>query len=275
MAIFFCLSGFLITGFLLRGATVTSFLIRRFCRILPLAWIAIPIGLWMSSGTPSQYLHQLLFVANLPPFWLTATTGHFWSLCVEMQFYISIAIVYGFLGKRGLYWTIPIAAALVTGIRVYSGAQASIVTYERVDEILAGAILAMLWEHGLIARFVNVYVALALFSVSTLVGPLMYARPYLAALMVGTTLWNESALTPLLVSRSLAYIAEISYALYVWHPLLGHTWLGDGDKLIKYLKRPFLIGGVFLIAHISTFAWEKRWTEWAKTVGYRVATTHS
>ena len=38
MALFFTLSGFLITRFLLRNDSIAEFLIHRFFRIVPLAW---------------------------------------------------------------------------------------------------------------------------------------------------------------------------------------------------------------------------------------------
>jgi peptidoglycan/LPS O-acetylase OafA/YrhL len=51
----------------------------------------------------------------------------------------------------------------------------------------------------------------------------------------------------------LKYCASISYALYVIHPLLAHhTWLGSGDLLEKYAKRPLLLLVLFGMAHLST-----------------------
>ncbi|MGH7106291.1 MAG: acyltransferase family protein [Acetobacteraceae bacterium] len=44
MALFFCLSGFLITNFLLHRRNVVDLLIRHICRIAPLARLALPIG---------------------------------------------------------------------------------------------------------------------------------------------------------------------------------------------------------------------------------------
>ena len=45
------------------------------------------------------------------------------------------------------------------------------------------------------------------------------------------------------------------------------TWLGSGDKLVKYAKRPLLLALTFGLAHLSTFRFEqpcvqlaKRWT---------------
>ena len=62
----------------------------------------------------------------------------------------------------------------------------------------------------------------------------------------------------------LAYIATISYALYIIHGGLEHTWLGDGEKIIKYVKRPLLFAATFLLAHLSTFYFEKYWIDLGK-----------
>ena len=87
-----------------------------------------------------------------------------------------------------------------------------------------------------------------------------YFRPYLAASLVGITLFNQEAgAMPLLNNRVLFYIATISFALYVIHPLLASTWLGSGTGWEKYLKRPLLFVALFVCAHISTFYYEKKW----------------
>jgi peptidoglycan/LPS O-acetylase OafA/YrhL len=278
MAIFFCLSGFLITTFLLTHSSVRDFLIRRLCRILPLAWVVLTIGLWMAKASSATYLPNFLFYANWPPFWLTSVTGHFWSLCVEVQFYGAVALIFGFFGRRGLALGIPAACVLVTTYRIVMGKYASIETYYRVDEILAGGILALAYagEIGtLIKRVLNrldPLVCLLLFTAAThpIFGALDYARPYLAATLVGVTLVRrESYLNPLLRTRILAYIAEISYALYVLHPVLGATWLGTGNILVKYAKRPLLFLVLFAAAHASTFWYEHRWIEWGKRLSAR------
>jgi peptidoglycan/LPS O-acetylase OafA/YrhL len=268
MAIFFCLSGFLITSFLLKDPGVRNFLIRRLCRILPLAWLAMPIGLAMAHASTSLYWHNLLFIANFPPFYLSPVTSHFWSLCVEMQFYAAIALVYGLFGRRSLYWALPLGCLVFTALRVHTGTYVSIVTYHRVDEILAGGVLALVYA-GDFKRWlgkVHPIMILGLFVLSThtAFGMVDYFRPYFSALLVGSTLGRQTVLSPLLVTRSLAYIAEISYALYVWHPLVADNWLTSGSKLVRYLKRPLLIAAVFVCAHASTFWYEKRWIEAGK-----------
>src|SRR5206468_268526 len=132
MALFFTLSGFLITRLLL-SVDVRSFLIRRFCRIVPLAWLAVLIVLPFNQVGLPTYTAHLLFYGNVPPFWLVPMTAHLWSLCVEMQFYVSIAIVVALLGRRGLYLILPACLAVTLG-RVLTGTQISIITWLRADE---------------------------------------------------------------------------------------------------------------------------------------------
>lgn len=185
MSLFFTLSGFLITNFPLRNASVTDFLIRRTMRIVSLAWLGATVGLWM-SGTPADYaLSTYLFYANLPPIRLGESTSHFWSLCVEMQFYIGIALLVAYLRKEGLM-LLPAACLLVTALRAVVGEPVSIVTYFRVDEILSGATLALAYagklgtwpRRMLISASPYLLIAPLLASCHPESGPAQYLRPY-------------------------------------------------------------------------------------------------
>ena len=276
MVVFFTLSGFLITRFLLKNDDVRVFLIRRFCRILPLAWLFMIVALVLFLWRPSLLPSHLFFYANLPPITLSSVTGHLWSLCVEMQFYICIAAMV-FVGGRRAIFLVPLLCLAVTGFRIWHGIHISIVTYYRVDEILAGCSLAILYEtrHGRLLEKVPVWLVLPFLygSCHPETGWLNYFRPYLSAVAVGATIYQpDSSVTRTLGSRALKYIAEISYALYVIHPLLADTWLGSGDKIVKYLKRPILFAALFALAHLSTFYYEHRWIAWGKARTQRTRT---
>jgi peptidoglycan/LPS O-acetylase OafA/YrhL len=283
MTIFFCLSGFLITNFLLHNSSVTDFLIRRFFRIVPLAWLGLAIGLPLLGAALDSYPANFLFYANLPPFWLEHATSHYWSLCVEMQFYLGIAVLFLVLKERGLL-LIPLLCLAFTAVRIVNGEPMSIVTYFRVDDILAGSILALAFNRRLGERLpgvigsANPYLLFAFLLIACHPdsGPFNYARPYLAAWLVGSTLFNATtSLRPVLTHKWLAYVAAISYALYVIHPLVGDTWLGSGQGWEKYLKRPLLFAAVFLLAHISTFYFEQRWIAFGKQLSRRIRNSHA
>jgi peptidoglycan/LPS O-acetylase OafA/YrhL len=268
MAIFFTLSGFLITTTLLHRPSVAEFLTRRLCRIVPLAWIFTLIALTITHVSASYYFAQLLFVSNVPPFWLTEYTAHLWSLCVEMQFYIGIAVIFFLFGRRGL-WSIPLLCLAVTAHRIQTHTLISIVTTVRVDEILAGGILALACNTPhlpWIRKFLTwvspfALLPLAIVAASSFGGPLNYARPYFVASMVGSTLFasGKAKKAAFLETKWLAYIAAISYALYILHPIVGWGWLGSGSKLLKYAKRIPELAAVFGLAHLSTFYFEDFW----------------
>jgi peptidoglycan/LPS O-acetylase OafA/YrhL len=278
MALFFILSGFLITRALAEGMDLRTFLTRRLFRIVPLAWTTM-FGLLIADGAdPHEWLANLLFFANLPPASLVHGGNHLWSLCVEMQFYAGIALLVAVTGQIGLY-ALPVICLATTLYRVHIGAYIDIITWLRIDEILSGCILALTYSGWLVNGFqrflgkLNIFYLLPILLLSShpSLGPLNYVRPYVAMLTIGCTLYRcPRSVAKILESASMAYIANISYALYVIHGVLASTWLGSGDTLIRYLKRPLLIAITFGLAHLSTFQFERR----CIALGKRLAGRH-
>lgn len=266
MAIFFTLSGFLITRFLAeQGADLRVFIIRRFFRIVPLAWTAMAIALAIAHAPADWWIANLLFYANLPPFRLVVTGSHLWSLCVEVQFYVGVALLVAVAGRRGLY-ILPILCVAVTVLRIITDTHISIITWLRIDEILVGSSLALAyggWFGAWPVRFLgrlSVYgmLPLAILASHPYAGMFQFARPYMAAILVGASLSNPPrGLARIFESRWAGYIATVSYALYVIHGVLRATWLGSGNLDLKYSKRPLLLVITFLLAHISTFWFEQ------------------
>lgn len=276
MVLFFNLSGFLITRALLKDDRILPFLIRRGARILPLAWAFLGVITFTNGLTPELALRHFSFTANLPPHALTLSTGHFWSLCLEVQFYAGIALLVGLMGRKVL-WALPLVAASVTALRWCQGAEVSITTWLRADEILAGVTLALLYheyEQGnlkWLARINPFYIwPFLLLSCHPLGGFLNYLRPYLAMALVGASLANGvGKFRPLFASRPAKYVAEVSFALYVVHPYLADTWLGSGQGWEKYFKRPLLLITIFLVAHVSTRYFERWFMDWGRRLASR------
>lgn len=272
MAIFFILSGFLITNILLRDQNIVHFLTRRFLRIVPLAWLFIAITLVASSAASNTYLPHFLFYVNWPPMTFTNHTGHLWSLCVEMQFYLLIALLVAVF-KKHAFTLLPILCIAITVNRYFNDVPMAINTYYRLDEILAGCILALIYHKSSYVIKNNIAKLNPLFLFLLLVlsahsdgGLFTYLRPYIAMLLIGSTLFSQDItwFNNWLKGRFLFYIASISFALYVIHGGLIDTWLGEGDKLEKYLKRPLLLAVTFALAHVSTFYYEKHWINLGK-----------
>ena len=152
MAVFFTLSGFLITRFLIERPDPRAFIIRRAFRILPLAWVGVMAAFVIDgAGKTAMLAPNLLFYANLPPIPLFDSGAHLWSLNVEVQFYVVIALAIAVFGNKALY-ALPVFGVAVTALRVATGSHISIVTWLRIDEILAGALVALIWSGWFGAR---------------------------------------------------------------------------------------------------------------------------
>lgn len=274
MAIFFTLSGFLIVQLLLHDDRVVPFLIRRAARILPLAWLAILILIMASPIDWRTWAANLLFFANLPPARLMEGGHHLWSLCVEVQFYVFVALLVAVVGRRGL-WLLPLVGFAVTALRVADAEPISIVTWHRVDEILAGATLSLIFtrfppatKDVSLPSWLPLLLAAMLLAASHLdSGWIAYLRPYLTAAAIGTSLYTRPKwMSQLFNTRPALYIADISYALYVIHGMLTATWLGGGQTVgARYARRPLLVAATFALAHVSTNFYEKRWVSMART----------
>ncbi len=86
-------------------------------------------------------------------------------------------------------------------------------------------------------------------------------------MVVGSTIYQErSWVSQLLKSKILKYLAQISYGLYVIHPLTYYGWLGSGEGIVKYAKRPISFALTFILAHLSTFHYEKYWQKIGKNI---------
>lgn len=267
MALFFCLSGFLITQFLFTDPRVGVFLIKRIFRIIPLAWAAIVV-LVIANGVSGEIAAaNFLFVANLPPTKLMLGGEHLWSLAVEFQFYVFMALLVLVAGKKALF-LVPAFTLAITLLRICAGEVISIVTWHRVDEIFVGGCVALAWNNKVTADYFRnlspflapgFLIALILVSLPQ-AGALGYARPYTAGAAIFASLFAfPQLLTLIWTSKPARYVAQISYALYVIHGMLTATGLGGADagKVEKYLLRIPLALLTWLLSHLSTFFYER------------------
>jgi peptidoglycan/LPS O-acetylase OafA/YrhL len=279
MALFFTLSGFLITSTLCRHPSVPSFLIRRLFRIVPLSFAATLIYLTILKKTAPFYFDTIFYLVNYHLDHQTVLTSPYWSLCVEVHFYLFTALICLILKDRGLL-LLPFVGLAITAMRINQGTIAGLETHLRADEIMAGASLALIWfdRMGRFGRFLRsimrllptpVWAVLFAASCFEVFLPLEYLRPYLAALLVGRTLFDEAGSHPVLTSRSMRYIAEISFSLYIVHKLSMYGWLGTGGTLVRYTKRVASIALTFGLAHLVTFHFERHFTALGKRLSRR------
>ena len=266
MSLFFCLSGFLIASLLLHNDDVAEFLVKRLTRILPLAYAYALIVFLLVQYDPVSMLWTASFVENYFSSHLNGFNSHFWSLCVEIQFYFFMALVVLVVGKKGV-WVVWPACLLVTMLRIRQGAYVDIETHLRVDEILVGSCVATVFNRSWAAKPIFFYTTVSLAALlwlassSPFTGWLQYLRPYATGLLLaGILCHGETYLSALLSSAPMRYFAAISYSLYVIHQATIQGWWNDGSLFDRYvLKRPISFAATFALAHLSTFYWERPW----------------
>ena len=185
--LFFTLSGFLITGILLRTKHAenyfSSFYMRRFLRIFPIYYFTLTLILilaahssWWNSMIPEAERTRVsyyFYLQNWPISWphgieLRANViGHFWSLAVEEQFYLIWPLLVLLLPESGLFWLCSTLLALAIPFRIVFfhkiGGDYGFIHLlpTRIDGLLVGAICAILSRKGARVPLLYVYSALA------------------------------------------------------------------------------------------------------------------
>lgn len=169
--LFFVLSGFLITGILLRArAQVTAgqesarhvffaFYVRRFLRIFPLYYaVLLGAALLDLPHVRETFFWNLTYLSNYfiaaRGEWPGQPVNHLWSLAVEEQFYLAWPAVVLFTPRR---WLLPLLltvialgplcrVVLIVLTRNYIPTQ--LVTFSCMDSLGTGALLAFLYQAG-------------------------------------------------------------------------------------------------------------------------------
>lgn len=247
VAIFFVLSGFLITRLLLeerdRGRlSLGGFYLRRARRLLPALIVFLPLaayvnddlGLWV--GKP--VIATLTYTANYASVRHGIEYGsftHIWSLSVEEHFYLVWPALVLLLGRR---WLVPlcVAGAAVVAVARYGVADegdlalAFRATHLRLDAMLVGAVLAVVVAS--LPRPPKLLVLAALGGLvagcyATFLEDLLewgfVAIGLASAVLVAEALWWPAGRW-----RWLAHVGVISYGLYLFH-LPVALWLQSRD----------------------------------------------
>ncbi len=257
--VFFALSGFLITGILLdtRGATgyFKNFYSRRVLRIFPLYYGTLLIFLIVLPNVSNRFDNERLGWSQHAYYWtylvnvaesfawhVAPSTGHFWSLGVEEQFYVLWPAVVYACSRRQL--RVVCAGLLVISpfIRFYLvhvlPQTPAFHQLERFDVIAIGGLMALAFrEPGGMASFGRWLMPAAAVGIAVMVAgfatvPLLEAEalfssasPYVAALVLLITLQAgpQTGWSRVVGSWPLRRIGMYSYGIYVLHDPLADT----------------------------------------------------
>lgn len=232
--LFFVLSGFLITGILLKGKNegkpIRRYLIRRVLRILPAYYTALILVFFLVPLASNAYsvpdlsvqASYWLYMSNMFPASYESLAGrfnmsHFWSLAVEMQFYalwpfviyrLSIAsahklcvatLVFALLGRAiavslDAHWTITFGWMPM-----------------RLDGLIVGSMIALASQAGI--TYVRVERAvIAVFSVSLGIIGMVAWNDMAGALYKG----RDYSLIWLVLRVTLPLVVALFYGVILW-----------------------------------------------------------
>jgi peptidoglycan/LPS O-acetylase OafA/YrhL len=279
---FFALSGFLITRILLQGesgrvgADLRRYYLRRTLRIFPLYYaLVILIGPSTDRGDLAWFF---TYTYNLRAFLKTGwndVLGHFWTLCVEEQFYLLYPLALLFTPSRWRLWLLLGLIAGSVGFQVYAHHQLAM-PWARLllpycgGDLLWGCLAGWLEIRTKAGRFEGVACFLAGPPILILAWNLHERRlpipsgwqdlASVSLLGIGSALvvfgaWRATTrwiVVPLSVVP-LAYLGRISYGLYAFHlPILRAGWV-DAIPYGFLVPRPF--GELALTIALAAGSW--------------------
>jgi peptidoglycan/LPS O-acetylase OafA/YrhL len=285
--IFFVLSGFLITGILFDSRNdvhrARNFYVRRTLRIFPLyygvflvilllnpifhwqwslAWLAWPLYIAnylrfvspdiFTAGSPIQLASLAWLRTPLFPH-TTFYLGHFWSLCVEEQFYLIWPwVVFSVRSRRALLWICGFVVVIVPLLRILTlhhapdwMLQADLLdcaTPFQLDSLLLGGLVALLMRGKHQKKLFEIAIVIILWGnlIAAFVLAIGVARSYpnwragyayptwmftwgltfinfFSAAILICALQPSNPFNRLLSVRPLRWVGRISYGAYVFH----------------------------------------------------------
>jgi len=321
--IFFVLSGFLITGILFdardQPCRIRNFYIRRTLRIFPLYYgvllllmLLYPVFHWewnwhwllwpaylgnflrghrpFTARSPLQMLADFQLLSRTFPT-IQPYLGHFWSLCIEEQFYLLWTFAVFFVRDRRKLLAVCLTCVVVCPLARVVGSHTlpkfmldQEVLYRwtpfRIDALLLGGLLALVrrgpspWRLLVLAR-----IGFAVLTGSLLLwlalnpaarhGALGYVYPpwemtwslsfidLFAACVIVMALESSSITFRLLNLSPLRWLGRISYGAYVFHDLLDVEILNLVKRHTGHYRLPStaLALAITLLLAWASFRW--------------------
>lgn len=294
MAVFFCISGYLITGQLLRSEAATgsidlrAYFTRRFFRIIPpyylfiLTTTALGLVSWRGALASATFSYS-----HWNATWCYA---HLWSLVVEEQFYLLWPLLLVIFGKRR---AVKIGLVLIALAPLFRVAQYELTTnwrwmvdralHTRIDALMSGCCMALLEHHEKFETFARRILTPAGAVVSALfvavVSPAMWFRfgsayrytigmsletLVIAALVLYLVRNSNGPVGKVLNSRPVVHLGLISYGVYLWQQIFlipGGTVVFNtsADRLIRTFPLNVIVA--ILVGELSYWtieAWSLR-----------------
>ncbi|RIK80386.1 MAG: hypothetical protein DCC68_11175 [Planctomycetota bacterium] len=293
--LFFVLSGFLITGILLKaraqsndtGFILRAFYARRFLRIFPVYYASLAALLLLgqpdiSATFPWHVAYLSNVLCSMPDVEIVSAWGHLWSLSVEEQFYLlwpalilfmpNRAIPYFLVGAVacgplfrlicGTYWGVAPAVYLTPGCLDSLGLGALLAWYQRSERPLGDIDRLSAWALRSGLLIVGIHLACQYLDISFKLW--LLTRDFGAALVACWLVHRASegfagAWGRVLSNGFLVYLGTISYGMYLFHNFV--PWLAEfaGFAVPMHGIERFLFVGAstIVVAALSWHVFEK------------------
>ena len=255
--IFFALSGYLIGGILLRTLTrmndftvVSRFWMRRWLRTLPAAYVSA-LMLWVVAPPLNvrDYLASIFFVGTINPYNISSEIPFWWSLGAEEVFYVLFPlIIYFFIKKFPQYRAFALAITLIVVVSIvnrlvipqlidpFYWKSIDFLIYARLDSMIWGVLIVWIriarpswfarlaqygYAPGVALLWAGVMLSLDRYRwplVTVLLGHMFIT---IGAALLLPAIESLATLGWRMLDRVVAWIALISYSLYLYHVMMA------------------------------------------------------
>lgn len=287
VVVLFAISGFLVTAsfdrLMDREKGVLLYVKKRVCRIFPGLWISIIVSsvciMMVYSRRPTMsegliYALTQFFGCNfytgdwLRGYGVGAPNGSLWTICVELQFYILIMLVWKWLKQQRVYtWMLSIVVGIC--INIISGKWGGIsdsITYKLFSVtvlpylymFLIGAMAYRYFDtFVLFVRKYRILLIVGLFVMMQIGNRYVPIGEYVNILS-GVCLASLTCVLAYALGRKVRLPFDISYGIYLYHMIIVNVLVELGTiGEMRYFMWALLgsVGGGF----VSWYVVEKRW----------------
>lgn len=259
VGIFFVLSGFLITGNLIRLKSINLkkalkiFYINRTLRIFPIYYLVLILFFFVNiEGWSGNYFYFLTYTTNFRLFEIQEWVGpfsHLWSLAIEEQFYLiwPIILLVAPYNNINLLIVFTFLASIII----------KVILHLSCDNIFIDMLPFSQFDLFMIGGFMTTKIDILISKIKTtspiklLIYPLFISLLLLASdfhltsnLLIGLLsffliliTYSENWLVRLLDFKIFIFLGKISYGLYLYHnfiPLLERNLVGTETRSIFF-----------------------------------------
>jgi peptidoglycan/LPS O-acetylase OafA/YrhL len=259
--LFFIISGFVITLSLEKSKNVFDFIAARVSRLYPAYWFAVLFLSLLALLYRTRVIDPIDIAANLTMFqyWfrIPDIAGVFWTLTIELSFYILIVLVLLFKQFKRIELLSWLFLILML-INVLIGEQLTywIPVIRYGNFFVAGIIFYNIRKHG--GNYFRYYLLLCCIVIQFALATLIEGVAAILFFVIFFLLINNKL--PWLKNRILLFLGTISYSIYLIHENLGSVLFqrleGIGiEALISKMIISFAV--VTFLATFITYVIEK------------------